>query len=184
MILRNVDHNSLFTCYHTYSMYSMRFWQRRHVDVWVSANIAAWILNHSTRWRSVVIFTTRPLYPALPIGEEAGLAPEQIPTLLNLPVITSNIRSSHVSSYLHVNNNLHKICMTIYVHINCIRLNKMLYCHGYQTQSSMVVCVVPHALLLQYIQVTLTIFRCLLKVNWGFRHKNSGSYVKWRRGTR
>jgi hypothetical protein len=43
-------------------------WTPRHEDVLWSGGIGARIFNLGTRWRYVFIFTTRPLYPPLPIG--------------------------------------------------------------------------------------------------------------------
>jgi hypothetical protein len=47
----------------------------RHEGVRGSEGIAPPILNLDTRWRRVVSFTPRPLYPSVPVGHETGRAP-------------------------------------------------------------------------------------------------------------
>jgi hypothetical protein len=54
----------------------------RHEDVWRSGCIDPRFLHHGTSWR-LVSFTPRPLYTRgkespVPIGEEAGWAPEPV----------------------------------------------------------------------------------------------------------
>jgi hypothetical protein len=55
---------------------------QQHEDVWGNGSVAPRILNLGARWKRVVSFTPRPLYPQgefpVSIGQEAGWASEPV----------------------------------------------------------------------------------------------------------